>query len=167
MEKVEYKTPEELNKLVAQDKKNLKILFEKLKKTSPKQLDMLFHSLHEEAFKEFDCLSCANCCSCISPIITEKDIDRLSRKLKVKPARLIADYLKTDEDNDYVFKYSPCPFLLPDNYCMVYECRPKACRGYPHTNRRRMHQILKITLKNCEICPFVYTIVQELKKEIN
>ncbi|MCF8358024.1 MAG: YkgJ family cysteine cluster protein [Prolixibacteraceae bacterium] len=167
MEKVEYKTPEELKELVAQDKKTLNNLFEKLKKTSSKQLDMLFHTLHEEAFIDFDCLSCANCCSYISPIITEKDIDRLARKLKVKPARFIAGYLKTDKDNDLVFKHPPCPFLLPDNYCMVYESRPKACRGYPHTNRRRMHQILQITLKNCEICPVVYTIVQELKKQIN
>ncbi len=31
---------------------------------------------------------------------------------------------------------SPCPFLGDDNYCSVYEARPKACREYPHTDRK-------------------------------
>ncbi|MBN2395805.1 MAG: YkgJ family cysteine cluster protein, partial [Candidatus Atribacteria bacterium] len=60
------------------------------------------------------------------------------------------------------FNETPCPFLMPDNYCMVYESRPKACREYPHTDRRRMVQILKLTQKNCEVCPVVYAIVKDL-----
>lgn len=30
----------------------------------------------------------------------------------------------------------PCPLLGRDNYCAVYADRPKACREYPHTDRR-------------------------------
>jgi phytoene dehydrogenase-like protein len=44
---------------------------------------------------------------------------------------------------------------------MVYEDRPKACREYPHTNRKRMYQILNLTHKNCEVCPVVYCITDE------
>lgn len=167
MEKVKYRSPAELKELVDRDKKALKNLFFKLKGLRPNQLDSLIHPLHDEAFQNFDCLNCANCCSTISPIITVKDIDAISRKLKIKPARFIEENLHIDEENDYVFKHTPCPFLLPDNFCMVYESRPKACREYPHTNRRKMHHILKITLKNCEICPLVYTIVLELGKQFN
>ncbi|MBN1925836.1 MAG: YkgJ family cysteine cluster protein [Prolixibacteraceae bacterium] len=167
MEKVKYRSPAELKELVDRDKKALKNLFLKLKGLRPNQLDSLIHPLHDEAFQNFDCLNCANCCSTISPIITVKDIDAISRKLKIKPARFIEENLHIDEENDYVFKHTPCPFLLPDNFCMVYESRPKACREYPHTNRRKMHHILKITLKNCEICPVVYTIVLELGKQFN
>ncbi len=167
MEKVKYRTPEELKKRVEQDKKNLKKLFERIKKIKSKKLDALFLELHREAFQQFNCLHCANCCSAISPIITGKDIDKLAHALRIKPAHFIEKYLQIDEDSDYVFNHVPCPFLLPDNYCMVYENRPKACRGYPHTDRRKMQQILKITLKNCEICPVVYTIVQEIKKVID
>ena len=73
-------------------------------------------------------------------------------------------YVLTDEDGDYVFNAHPCPFLLPDNYCMVYENRPRACREYPHTDRKRFYQILPLSFKNCETCPVVYEIFQELKQ---
>jgi uncharacterized protein len=56
-------------------------------------------------------------------------------------------------------------FCLPDNYCVVYESRPKACREYPHTDRKRFYQIMELSHKNCETCPVVYEIFEELKKE--
>jgi hypothetical protein len=115
------------------------------------------------AFSEFNCLDCANCCKTIGPRLIEKDIDRLARHFKMKPSAFIQQYVKTDEDGDFVFKEHPCPFLLPDNYCMVYESRPKACRDYPHTDRNRFHQILKLSHKNCETCPVVYDIFESLK----
>ena len=139
--------------------------FKKLKKKPPRNLDEVVHTLHEEVFSEFDCLTCANCCSSISPIVTDKDIERLARHLKMKPARLIEQYLHLDDDQDYVFNDTPCPFLMPDNYCMVYEYRPKACREYPHTDRRRFAQILPLTLKNCEYCPIVFEVVERLKQQ--
>jgi len=73
--------------------------------------------------------------------------------------------LHVDNEGDYVFNETPCPFLMPDNYCMVYESRPKACREYPHTNRRKFVQILNLTQKNREACPIVYKIVENLKEE--
>ena len=72
-------------------------------------------------------------------------------------------YIVTDEDGDFIFKEHPCPFLLSDNYCLVYENRPKACREYPHTDRKRFYQILLLSHKNCETCPVVYDIFEELK----
>jgi Fe-S-cluster containining protein len=75
--------------------------------------------LHEEAFDQFDCLTCANSCSTISPIVTGKDIEKLAKYLKMKPSEFISQYLYIDEDKDYVFQQTPCPFLMPDNYCMV------------------------------------------------
>jgi Fe-S-cluster containining protein len=67
-----------------------------------------------------------------------------------------------DEDSDYVLKQSPCTFLGIDNKCSIYEYRPLACREYPHTDRKNMHQILDLTLKNTEICPAVARIVEEI-----
>jgi len=139
--------------------------FAQLKKKKPKQLDSVVARLHDEAFQEFDCLDCANCCSNFSPIITEKDIDRLAKHMKMKPPAFIDQYLHVDNEGDYVFNETPCPFLMPDNYCMVYESRPKACREYPHTNRRKFIQILNLTQKNREACPIVYKIVENLKEE--
>ena len=164
MENITYIKPEKLKELTAKRKQEFTGLFKKLKAKRPKNLDDVVHELHNEAFNQFDCLTCANCCSSISPMITEKDIEKLAKRLKLKPVDFIAQYLFIDEDNDYVFKQTPCPFLMSDNYCMVYEDRPKACREYPHTDRKRMYQLLELTHKNCEVCPVVYYIAGELVK---
>jgi uncharacterized protein len=141
-----------------------KQFFEKLKRKKPKNLDDVFHELHEEAFERIDCLQCANCCKTTSPIFYERDIERLAKHLRIKPSAFIERYLHIDEDGDYVLNVAPCPFLDSENYCTVYEARPTACREYPHTNRKRMVQILDLTLKNIEICPAVFWIVEEMKK---
>lgn len=159
---IAYKTTSELSVLIKQEKKAFDAFFQMLRKKKPKNIDDRFHELHANAFEHFDCLQCANCCSSISPIVSEKDIDRLAKHFKKKAGDLISAYFHIDEDFDYVFNETPCPFLMPDNYCMVYESRPKACREYPHTDRRRMVQILKLTQKNCEVCPVVYAIVKDL-----
>jgi len=142
-----------------------KKLFDKLKRTKPKNLDDSFHELHDQAFEKIDCLSCANCCKTTSPIFYERDIDRLAKRLRIRPSDFIAKYLHIDEDKDYVLNSSPCPFLDSENYCLVYDDRPTACREYPHTNRKRMHQILDLTLKNTAVCPAVYQIVEEIRKK--
>lgn len=164
MDPIQYIRPEKLKELTANRKQEFTAFFKKLKAKKPKNLDDMFHKLHHEAFDQFDCLSCANCCSSISPVITEKDIEKLAKRLKIKPVDFVEQYLYIDEDKDYVFKQTPCPFLMPDNYCMVYEDRPKACREYPHTDRKRMYQILNLTHKNCEVCPVVYCITGEIVK---
>ena len=89
----------------------------------------------------------------------------MARFLKMKPVDLISRYLHIDEDQCYVFNDTPCPFLMHDNYCMIYDQRPKACQEYPHTDRRRFYQVLDLTMKNREICPIVYEVVEKLKLE--
>ena len=137
--------------------------FKKLKKQKPRQLDQVMQALHEEAFDKTDCMQCANCCKTTSPLFLQKDIERLATYLKISPGQFIRQYLHMDEDGDFVFNEAPCPFLAADNYCMVYDHRPNACREYPHTDRRKFHQVLDITLKNTAICPAVYDIVERLK----
>ena len=80
----------------------------------------------------------------------------------MKETQFITNYLRMDEENDYVLKSSPCSFLGADNKCSIYEVRPLACREYPHTDRKNMHQILNLTEKNTEICPAVASIVLDL-----
>ena len=54
-----------------------------------------------------------------------------------------------------------------DNSCTIYDYRPLACEGYPHTNRKNMYQILDLALKNTEVCPATARIITELQKENN
>ena len=151
----------------AKDKHNEnKKFFAKLRKKPPKHLDLQMQELHEEEFKRTDCLTCANCCKTTGPLFTNKDIERISKHFRQKPAQFIANYLRVDEDNDHVLQQVPCTFLGEDNYCSIYAVRPKACREYPHTDRKDFHKISNITLKNTAICPAAYNIVEEMKRRI-
>ena len=151
--------------LAKQNQEETKTLFEKLKRKKPKQLDDIAHRLHNKISAQFDCLSCGNCCKSISPMITDKDIEKIAGKMRMKEVDFISRYLHIDEDKCYVFNDTPCPFLMSDNYCMIYDYRPKACREYPHTDRKRFYQVLDLTMLNRELCPIVYEVVEGLKKE--
>ncbi len=137
----------------------------RLKKIKPKELDHKFEELHGEVFEELDCLDCANCCKTTSPIFLQTDIDRLAKVFKMKSSGFIDSYLHRDEEGDYVLNSAPCVFLGDDNKCLVYEDRPKACREYPHTNRKKMHGILELTLKNTLVCPAVFKIFLQIGKD--
>ena len=149
--------------LVQQKAKENKKFFQKLKHVKSKVLDEKIHQLHDEVFACTNCLECANCCTTTGPLFTDKDISRISKHLKIKPSEFTEKYLKVDEDKDFVLQQVPCTFLEDDNRCSIYQVRPKACLEYPHTNRRKQYQILKLTQKNLAICPAVYKIVEKLK----
>ena len=155
-----------LPKLAKDKHKENNVFFTKLKKKPPKQLDYLMQDLHDAEFKKTDCLNCANCCKTTGPLFTEKDIQRISKQLRLKPSQFIEEYLRVDEDNDYVLQNVPCTFLGADNFCSIYEVRPKACREFPHTNRKKFYQISNLTLKNVAICPAAFNIVEEMKKHV-
>lgn len=144
--------------------KDNKKLVQRLKKKKPKDLDKITLQLHREAFEKIDCLECANCCKSISPIVTDKDIQRIAKHLKTKPSLFVDKYLLLDEENDYVFKQQPCPLLGADNYCSIYAVRPKACAEYPHTDRNKFHQLLPLSLKNTIVCPAVFEVFEGLNK---
>lgn len=134
----------------------------KWNKQKPKDLDARFHDAHQKEFTKRDCLACANCCKTTSPIFRQPDIRRMAKALKMKESQLIDQYLKIDEDQDYVLQNSPCFNLLDDNTCAVYEDRPLACREYPHTDRKNMYQIMDLTAQNTLICPAVASIVEKI-----
>ena len=131
---------------------NLQVLAEKAKplflqyyKKNKKRLgkmDTIVQQLHDEVSENIDCLTCANCCRSLGPAIYDKDIERMAKALRIKPSEVVSSYLRIDEDGDYVFKSMPCPFLMNDNYCSIYESRPKACREYPHTDRKILSRFI-------------------------
>ncbi len=135
-----------------------------LKSKDARKVDGAFHRVHEEVFEEIDCLTCANCCKTTSPIFYQTDIERAAKALRIRPGEFIERFLRIDEDKDYVLKSAPCPFLDAENYCKIYTDRPKACREYPHTDRKKMVQIMELTAKNTQVCPAVFEMVERLKK---
>ena len=158
------KDSEALNESKVQLEQTKKI-FRKWKQAKPKDLDQKFHKEHISEFKKMDCLTCANCCKTTSPIFRDADIRRIAKHLRIKESQLIQNYLKMDEESDYVLQKSPCTFLGPDNKCDIYEVRPLACREYPHTDRKNMFQILELTVENTLICPAVARIVKTITEK--
>ncbi|HLR36718.1 MAG TPA: YkgJ family cysteine cluster protein, partial [Chitinophagaceae bacterium] len=123
--------------------------------------------LHEEAFSHINCLECANCCKTISPRYKAPDIKRIAKHLGMKEAAFTSKYLRLDEDGDYINKSQPCPFLGEDNYCSIYEVRPRDCRKYPHTDSRDFIKYPTTTYKNSTICPAVYYVLDKLKEQVD
>lgn len=163
MEEVLQQLPQKAGEKYLENKK----FFAKLKKKPPKNLDYIMQELHTSEFEKTDCLSCANCCKTTGPLFTNADVERIAKYFRLKPKAFIETYLRIDEENDYVLQQVPCTFLGTDNYCSIYDVRPKACKEFPHTNRKKFHQISNLTLKNVTICPAAYTIVEEMKKRVN
>lgn len=159
MEKILRQLP---NKARVKHQEN-KRFFAKLKKKPPKDLDYSMQELHEKEFTTRDCLTCANCCKTTGPLFTSADIERISSYLKMKPQQFFNTYLRSDEDQDQVLKKLPCSFLDEENYCSIYAVRPKACKEFPHTHRKKFHLIGNLTLKNVAICPAAYNIVEKMK----
>ena len=156
----------EIQKLAKDKHIENKKYFDKLKKRTPKNLDYVMQELHVSEFKKTDCLSCANCCKTTGPLFTLADIERIAKYLRLKPQQFIDNYLRIDEDKDYVLQSVPCTFLDQDNTCFIYDVRPKACREFPHTDRKKFQQISDLTLQNVAICPAAFNIVEEMKKRL-
>jgi len=153
----------ELKELSAKRKSEWNNWFKKNKKKLEK-MDPVIAGIHNEVIAEIDCLQCGNCCRSLGPRILSSDSDLLAKALRLKPGDFVDKYLRKDEDGDMVFKTMPCPFLGEDNYCSVYENRPKACREYPHTDRKKFYQIYQLSVKNAETCPIVFEVLERIVK---
>lgn len=157
-------SPDKLANLSRASRQQHTALLKRLFTRNNSTLDEKVHIVHETVFETINCLDCANCCRTLGPRISDADVRRIAPKLRITPSKFMANYLVLDEDGDYIFRSMPCPFLGSDNYCSIYDVRPKACREYPHTDRRRVYQITELILKNSAICPAVFEILERLRK---
>ena len=157
-------TPDKLPAMAKAARKEHTSLVKRLVASDPRKLDERVHALHDAVFDTIDCLECANCCRTLGPRITDADVQRMAASLRIKPSVFVERYLVVDDEGDSIFRSMPCPFLGTDNYCSIYDVRPRACREYPHTDRRRVYQVLALTLKNSAICPAVFEILEFLRR---
>lgn len=65
------------------------------------------------------------------------------------------------------FAEPPCPFLGSDNLCTIYPIRPKACRKFPHTDRKKIYQINHLTIQNTLYCPAAYLFIERLRQKLD
>lgn len=80
----------------------------------------------------------------------------------MRESAFIDQYLKLDDDGDYVNKTAPCPFIGSDNYCSIYDHRPGDCARYPYTDEDVLLKRPNLTLKNATVCPAVFFVLEKL-----
>jgi len=118
--------------------------------------------IHNQVFEEMDCLECANCCKSIPPIVSNRDVKRIAKRLGISKQTFTEQYLLVDSDGDQVINSSPCPFLEADNKCQIYEDRPAACRAYPHSGENMFFKNWSHHKRNAKYCPALLEILQRL-----
>jgi Fe-S-cluster containining protein len=133
-----------------------------LKRADKNKVLKALPDLHEAAFEQIDCLTCANCCKNYSPRFKMPDIKRISKHLGLKETAFIDRYLSLDSDGDYVAKSAPCPFLGTDNFCTIYDKRPSDCQRFPYTDEDVFLKRPLITLKNTSFCPAAFYVIEKL-----
>ena len=143
-------------------KANKKKYTQFLKRADQRKVIKQLPALHEETFAHIDCLECANCCKNHSPRFKQPDIKRIAKHLGMKEGDFIQQYLNLDNENDFVNKQLPCPFLGADNACAIYDVRPSDCARYPYTDEDVLLKRTALTIKNTEVCPAVFTILEKL-----
>src|SRR5215204_5572037 len=117
--------------------------------------------LHKEAFEKIDCLQCAACCKNYSPRFKTPDIKRISKHLGLKESVFIENYLRVDEEGDFVVKSAPCAFLGQNNLCSIYEVRPSDCARFPYTNEDVIIKRQQLSLKNASFCPISFFVLEK------
>jgi Fe-S-cluster containining protein len=145
-------------------KENQKKYAQFLKRCDQRKVIKQLPELHDAVFSKINCLDCGNCCKNHSPRFKQPDIKRIAKYLGMKEGDFIQKYLRLDEENDFVNKVQPCQFLQADNTCEIYEMRPSDCARYPYTDEDVLLKRATLTLKNAEVCPAVYTVLEELTK---
>ena len=141
----------------------LKRRFKAISKLNAKAFMDKAEQIDAEVFEEMDCLDCANCCKSIPPILSGRDIKRISKHLGMTRLQFENKYVITDEDGDVVMNTSPCPFLAEDNRCQIYDVRPSACRQYPHSGDGQFFQNLSLHKRNVKYCPALFEITKRLE----
>jgi Fe-S-cluster containining protein len=149
-----------------QQKKTHKKVVRRLRQHKGKRLNEFGAKVHEEVFAKVDCLECANCCTSIPPMVNKTDAARIAKLLGMKVSAFEEQYVTIDEDGDRVMNTTPCPFLLENNHCTIYEHRPRACREYPLTDDFQFAHNLNQHAVNAQYCPGVFHILERMNQRI-
>jgi uncharacterized protein len=137
-----------------------------LKSKSSEKIDRIVNRLNTEITNKIDCTDCGNCCNLMSSMVKQTDSEEISNFLKISITEFQSTYLEIGEENELYFKHRPCKFL-EDKKCTIYNIRPNDCQSYPHTQKQGFIFRLLGVIENYSICPIVYNLVEQLKRELH
>jgi len=156
-------------KLLGEKKREENLRFRKHMKAHDHS-DRILRRIAVDIEEQIDCTQCANCCRVATAKVAERDIERLAKYLRVKPAQVLADYVVESEEEGLVLrrdKKSGCVFLS-GNECTVYDARPESCQRFPHVvrgNGSMASRMWEFVDRAC-YCPIVYNSLEAFKEEL-
>src|SRR5690348_6222757 len=84
-----------------------------------------FRHIAQEVEDAIDCTACANCCREATARVTNRDVEKLARFLRVKPAQFVRDYCEENDEEGLILKRTAAGCIFLDgNACTVYDARP-------------------------------------------
>src|SRR5258708_19539377 len=66
--------------------------------------DRILRRIAEGIEEQIDCTVCANCCRVATVKLSERDVERLARSLRIKPARFLQHYTTQTADEATLFR---------------------------------------------------------------
>ena len=125
--------------------------------------------ISQEIEEQIDCTACANCCRVATVKITERDAQKLAKRLGVSLDRVWADYTQMDVEEGPILKRTQdgCVFL-EGNLCSVYDARPHTCVTFPHLTHGAgslVSRLWRMPDRAC-YCPIVYNTLEAWKTEV-
>jgi uncharacterized protein len=127
-----------------------------------------FHVLADRVEREFDCLSCANCCRETLVNVSDEDLRRIAMYLQITVEEVSHLYTAkgTAPGEEHILKsgVGGCAFL-DGNLCTIYEARPRVCREFPHVHGTEdtLPHRMSATVRRASVCPIVYNALEEFK----
>ena len=131
--------------------------------------DRRLRKIAENIEEQIDCTLCANCCRVATVKPLDRDIDKMSRYLRLSRDVFLREYTMPSEDEGRILKRteSGCVFLQ-GNECTIYQARPATCENFPHLVRgagsiaSRMWQFVD----RATYCPIVYNWMETVKEKV-
>jgi len=156
-------------RLLGEKKRDENLHFQRFMK-SRDHSDRILRRIAEGIEDQIDCTQCAQCCRVATVQISERDVERLARYLRIPRERFLADYTMESEEEGRILRRvegAGCVFL-DGNACTVYDARPDICQRFPHVVRgagsiaSRMWQFVD---RAC-YCPIVYNSLEAFKDQL-
>lgn len=132
--------------------------------------DRKLRQIAEVIQEQIDCRQCANCCKLASTSVSERDIERMARYLRIPPDQFVAQYTDGEDEDGLILRRrlgGECVFLS-GNDCTVYEARPEICERFPHLVRGNGSIASRMWsfIDRAVYCPIVYNSLQAFKAEL-